>query len=79
MDQLLIDLDQAAAQLSISRRSVQGLIFSGDLRSVKVGRCRRIAVEDLEAYVERLRESSELERGRFSLPRRSATGLTPCA
>jgi excisionase family DNA binding protein len=52
---LLVTLDDAAAMLSISRRSAQSLIYSGELPSVKVGRSRRIAAVDLQAYVARLR------------------------
>jgi excisionase family DNA binding protein len=54
-DELLVSLDEAGRRLSLSRRSVQGLIYSSELRSLKIGRCRRIAVTELEAYVERLR------------------------
>lgn len=56
---LLVDLDTAAATLSISRRSVQDLMYTGALPSVKVGRSRRIAVLDLEAFVAQLRQDSE--------------------
>jgi excisionase family DNA binding protein len=52
---LLLSLDQAAAALSLSRRTVQTLIYSAELPSVKVGRSRRVAVADLHAYVDRLR------------------------
>ena len=52
--ELLVDLDHAAAALSISRRSVQQLIFDGQLRSVKVARRRLVARTDLEAYAQRL-------------------------
>lgn len=54
--ELLLTLDDAAHRLSLSRRGVQGLIYQGALHSVKVGRCRRIAVADLEAFVNGLRE-----------------------
>jgi excisionase family DNA binding protein len=54
--ELLVTLDEAAGRLSLCRRSVQGLVSDGELASVKVGRSRRIAVVDLEAYVDRLRE-----------------------
>jgi excisionase family DNA binding protein len=55
MSRLLLDVNEAAQELSVSRRTVQGLIYDGALASVTVGRCRRIAVVDLEAYVHELR------------------------
>jgi excisionase family DNA binding protein len=58
----LVGLDEAAEQLAISRRSVQQLIYRGELPSVLIGRSRRIAVEDLEAYVQRLRTESDHPR-----------------
>jgi len=53
---LLVDVGEAAKRLSVSRRTIQALLFSGQLRGVKLGRCRRIAVSELTAYVERLRD-----------------------
>lgn len=53
-NQLLVNLDEVAQSLSLSRRSVQALIYRGELPSVTIGRCRRIAVADLEAFVRRL-------------------------
>ena len=54
-DRLLVGVDDAAAMLTVSRRTLQGLIYDGSLPSVKVGRSRRIAVADLEAFVDTLR------------------------
>lgn len=59
--ELLIGLDEAGRRLSLSRRSVQGLIYCGELRSVKIGRSRRIAVIELQAYVDGLREKNDRE------------------
>jgi excisionase family DNA binding protein len=53
---LLVDVKEAAKRLSVSRRTVQSLLYSGQLPSVRVGRCRRIPVSELSAYVERLRD-----------------------
>jgi excisionase family DNA binding protein len=53
---LLVDADEAARRLSVSKRTVQALLYSGQLRGVKVGRCRRIPVSELTIYVERLRD-----------------------
>ena len=54
---LLVSISEAAAALGISHRSVRGLIYTGKLRSVRVGARRLIAVEDLECFVRTLRES----------------------
>ena len=52
---LLLDLPQVAETLSLSLRSVQNLIYAGRLRSLTIGRSRRVAVADLAAFVESLR------------------------
>jgi excisionase family DNA binding protein len=54
-DKLLLDLNDVAQSLSISRRLVQQLLYDGALPSVLVGRRRLIARADLDAFVERLR------------------------
>ena len=54
---LLVSVSEAAAALGISHRSVRGLIYTGDLRSVKVGRRRLLAVDDLENFVRSLQQS----------------------
>jgi excisionase family DNA binding protein len=55
---LLLGLDEAALQLGISRRTVQSLIYSGELPSVRIARRRLVAAVDLEEYVGRLRDES---------------------
>lgn len=55
---LLLDLPAAAVALSLSLRTVQTLIYDGRLRSLTVGRSRRVAVADLEAFVDSLRSAS---------------------
>ena len=55
MTQLLVDLDEAARALSLSKRSLQQLVYAGELPSVRIGRSRRVAVADLEAFVAALR------------------------
>jgi excisionase family DNA binding protein len=59
--ELLIDLDEAGRRLGLCRRSVQGLIYAGELPSVRIGRSRRIVVRDLEGFVERLRQEDDHE------------------
>ncbi|MGY1736347.1 helix-turn-helix domain-containing protein [Geodermatophilus sp. SYSU D00684] len=54
-EQLLFTPERAADQLDLGRTTVYGLIASGELDSVKIGRSRRIPADALVAYVERLR------------------------
>ena len=54
MESLLLTPVEAAVVLRISRRKVYELMGAELLRSVKIGRCRRVPVEDLRRYVESL-------------------------
>lgn len=58
MTRLLYDLDQAAEQLSISRRVVERLIRDGELDSVKLGKRRLVEHDALVDYVARLVKAS---------------------
>lgn len=53
-DRLLLTTEQAAAQLGVGITKTKGLIRSGELRSVKIGRLRRILRVSLDEYVQRL-------------------------
>ncbi len=53
--QLLLKVEEAAIRLGLGRTIVWGLVSSGELESVTIGRSRRVPVEALDAYVERLR------------------------
>jgi excisionase family DNA binding protein len=53
-NRLLLRVDEAADLLNIGRSAVYDLVRLGVLRSVKIGRCRRIPVVVLREYVERL-------------------------
>lgn len=55
---LLHDLDQAAEQLSISRRVLDRLIREGTVDSVKIGRRRLVPHDALVDYVDRLKASA---------------------
>ena len=50
----LLTVDQVADVLQISRWSVYRLIWTNDLRSVQIGRCRRVPKEALDAYLAQL-------------------------
>jgi excisionase family DNA binding protein len=46
--------EEAAEVLAIGRTAVFGLIRAGELRSVKIGKLRRIPADALDDYVARL-------------------------
>lgn len=56
---LLTSVCGAAEMLAVSVRAVERLLADGRLRSLKVGRLRRIRISDVEAYVERLAEDDD--------------------
>lgn len=61
MDKLLFTVEEAEEITAICRSKLYEFMASGVLRSVKIGRSRRIARVDLEAFVDRLRaEQSSL-------------------
>jgi excisionase family DNA binding protein len=51
---LLYTPDNAGAILDVGRTTIYQLIASGELRSVKIGRSRRIPADALEDYVNKL-------------------------
>jgi excisionase family DNA binding protein len=53
---LLVTVDEAARQLSIGRSHLYEYLLSGSLPSIRIGRSRRIATRDLNAFIERLRD-----------------------
>ena len=53
---MLITVDEAAMRLSIGRSHIYQQIQRGRLRSVRIGRSRRILERDLDAFVDRLLE-----------------------
>jgi len=55
MNKLLLTVEQAEEATEISRSKLYVYMASGVLRSIKIGRSRRIARVDLEDFVERLR------------------------
>lgn len=51
----LLRVADVCERLALSRSEVYELLGSGELPSVKLGRARRIADDDLEEYIKRLR------------------------
>jgi excisionase family DNA binding protein len=57
-DRLLITVDEAARRLSIGRSHLYEYLLRGSLRSVHIGRSRRIASSDLQAFIDQLLQDS---------------------
>ncbi|MBW3536186.1 MAG: helix-turn-helix domain-containing protein [Actinobacteria bacterium] len=54
-DRLLLRPEEAADLLGIGRSKLYDLLATGEVESVHIGSCRRIPVEGLHRYVDRLR------------------------
>ena len=53
-NRLLFTPEHAADKLDVGRTTVYALMATGELRSVKIGRSRRVPAAASEAYVNRL-------------------------
>ena len=53
-NQLLLTIEEAARRLAIGRSHIYEQMQRGGLRSVRIGRSRRILNTDLEAFIEQL-------------------------
>ena len=53
-DRLLLKPEEAARLLGVGRTSVYELIARGELRTVMIGRCRRVTMSSIRALVDRL-------------------------
>jgi excisionase family DNA binding protein len=51
---LLLSVEEAADLLGVSRTTVYDLLGTRTLASVRIGRCRRIALHALQEYIDRL-------------------------
>lgn len=54
---LVVTVSEAASMLGLSRAKLYPLISSGEIRSLKIGKCRRVPVRELESFIERQFES----------------------
>lgn len=55
LDEKLLDIDQVAEYLGVSRRTVVRIVNRGELPAFRVGRALRFKLADLEAYMEQQR------------------------
>jgi excisionase family DNA binding protein len=65
VEPLLITMEEAARRLSVGRTLIYQQVRRGKLPSIRVGRCRRIALIDLERFVEHLREDANQRTYRY--------------
>ena len=54
MEQRLLDMKQVQQRLHVGRSTAFGLVQSGQLRSVRIGRRRLVPVEALEQFLAEL-------------------------
>ena len=61
MNEILLTVEEAARRLHVSRTVVFELLRRNELESIRIGRCRRVPVQALDAYVQRQREIQAVE------------------
>jgi len=54
MERVLLTPEEAAESLKIGRCKVYDLIRNGDLESIKIGRLRRIPVDSVRCFAQKL-------------------------
>lgn len=59
---LVLTIEQAARRLGIGRTLMYSLVMSGEVESVTIGRLRRVPVECLTEYVNKLRNSQQSDQ-----------------
>jgi excisionase family DNA binding protein len=60
MEPVLLTPDETAQALGLGRTKMFELIITGQIESVKIGKCRRIPVEAIAAFTARLRDEYEV-------------------
>jgi excisionase family DNA binding protein len=58
-EKLLLTVDEAARRLGIGRSHAYVFVLRGEIESVKIGRSRRVPVEAIEQFVDRLRAEQQ--------------------
>ena len=70
----MLTMEQVADALNVGRTTVWQLMVRGELATVNIGRCRRIPVSSLSAYVARKSEEATADAAaRRTLARRRRT------
>ncbi|GAY11376.1 helix-turn-helix domain-containing protein [Pseudonocardia sp. N23] len=58
MERLLLTAEEAAELLNIGRCKVYDLMRTGELESIKIGRLRRIPVDNIRRFADKLIEEA---------------------
>jgi excisionase family DNA binding protein len=58
----LMTVEAAATRLALGRSKAWELITSGELRSVQIGRSRRVPSDAVDEYIDKLAGAQERER-----------------
>jgi len=74
-EKLLYTVGEAADLLNLSRAHVYNYVLAGDLRSVTLGRARRIPASAIAEFVERLEGEGHLATRRRRVTPRPSLGL----
>ncbi len=65
---LLLDVGEASRILGLGRSHLYRYILRGELRSLKIGRRRKISVEAVREFIEKLQEQEEMSGSEPSVP-----------
>ena len=65
---LLLTPEEAAEQLRISKAHLYDLKARQRIRFVKIGRCLRFRMVDLEAFIEKVAEETKQHESKMSWP-----------
>lgn len=60
MERVLLTAEEVAESLKIGRCKVYDLIRTGELQSIKIGRLRRIPVDSVHAFAQRMAAEAAL-------------------
>ena len=63
MDKLILNLKEASQYLNISQSKLSGMALKKEIRSYKIGKCRRFNIKDLNEFLEKHAEGGD-EKGK---------------
>jgi excisionase family DNA binding protein len=52
-ERLAVTVSEAAGMLGLSRAKFYQLILRGEIRSLKIDKCRRVPVREIESFIDR--------------------------
>ena len=52
MDKFILNLKEASQYLNISQSKLSGMALKKEIRSYKIGKCRRFSIKDLNEFLE---------------------------